>query len=163
MTFRSEGDIVYAANAARDLTSLVTAYLTLYRKYAQGMNGVRVPDQSYTVVILPLRHEGKLHVKLVYTSTDSYQEPVYYDLDDENRSDSWGSDNISHYATMTSTHIEEDGILIPMAILLQSKEKMEESVKTFAQNEKNRLQEIERRSRIAAHQEAIRKLQEESL
>jgi hypothetical protein len=38
---------------------------------------------------------------------------------------------------------------------------MIQSIKDFAESEKKRLQEIERQSKIAAHQEAIRKLQEE--
>lgn len=166
MTFRSEGDIIYAANAARDLNNLVVAYLTLFKKYTQGMNDVRVPDGNYTVVILPQNTPRKLRVKLVSEEVSSYESPVYADNGgyEEPEFGSYGSTGqpISHYETVFTERTVDQAILIPIPSLLQSKEKMEESMKRFAENEKKRLQEIERQSKIAAHQEAIRQLQGKS-
>lgn len=162
MTFRSEGDIVYASNAAQNLTNLVIAYLTLYRKHAQGLRGVTIPSEPYTVVFLPMIGEPALHVKLVFTKTSDHQEPVYYDVDDDNYSESWGASNVSHHVTVFTRSTEEASFVIPFGLLLMSKENMELAIKRFAETEKNRLQEVERESKIAAHQQAIRKLQGEA-
>lgn len=161
MVFRSEGDIVHASNAAQDLTNLVIAYLTLYKKHAQGMGGVTVPDAPYTVVFLPMREEGKLRVKLVFQEYWSYQEAVYYDVDDDRFSESFGASNVSHHVTVDTERTVDKGLLIPFASLLLPRDDMEAAIKRFAESERNRLQELERESKIAAHQEAIRKLQEQ--
>jgi hypothetical protein len=161
MTFRTESEIVQASNASQDLANLVRAYFNIHRKYAQGLGGVTVPDEPYEVVFMPMNKEGMLRVKLVYSKTTSHQSPVYYDVDDDNFSESWGSSNISHYHTTYTTGTGELGFNIPFKLLLQSRENIELSVKKFAEEERKRLQEVERQSKIAAHQEAIRKLQEQ--
>lgn len=162
MTFRTEGEIVGAVNAARDLTNLVISYLTLYRKYAQGMRGVTIPDDPYTVVFLPMIGESTIQVKLVHTQTSSHQEPMYYDVDDDNYNESWGASNISHETTVFTESLEENIILIPFGRLLTSRENMELDIKRFAEIEKKRLHEMDRESKITAYQEAIRQLQEGS-
>jgi hypothetical protein len=161
MTFRTESDIVYAVNAARDLTNLVVACLEFYRRYAQGLLGIRIPVEPFTVVFLPLDNADSLKLRLVYTKTNNHQEPVYYDVDDDNYSESWGSSNVSHHVTVITKTTEEQVFSIPFKLLLSSKENMELSIKRFAEVERKRLQEKERESKIAAHQEEIRKLQEE--
>jgi hypothetical protein len=160
MRFCSEGDIVHASNSAQSLSNLVIAYLTIYQKYANGLNGVTVPTEPYTVVFLPMVGKQALHVKLVYTVTRSHSEPVYYDVDDDNFNESWGASNVSHNVTVFSHHLEEKVITIPFEALLCSREDMKQDIQRFAEQEKKRLQEVERQSKIAAHQEAIRKLQE---
>jgi hypothetical protein len=161
MTFRTESDIVYAVNAARDLTNLVVACLEFYRRYAQGLLGIRIPVEPFTVVFLPLDNADSLKLRLVYTKTNNHQEPVYYDVDDDNYSESWGSSNVSHHVTVITKTTEEQVFSIPFKLLLSKKEDIELTVKRFAEIERNRLLEVERESKIAAHQEAIRKLQEE--
>lgn len=161
MTFRTEGDIVYAVNAARDLTNLAVACLEAYRRYAQGLLGVWIPVETFTVVFLPITNADSIKVKLVYTKTSDHQEPVYYDVDDENFSASWGASNVSHHVTVITKTTEEQVFSIPFKLLLSKKEDIELTVKRFAEIERNRLLEVERESKIAAHQEAIRKLQEE--
>jgi hypothetical protein len=161
MTFRSEGDLVHAVNAARDLTNLAVFCLETYRRYAQGLLGVQVPVEPFTVVFLPLTNADSIKVKLVYTKTSDHQEPVYYDVDDENFSESWGASNVSHNVTVITKTTEEKVFSIPFRLLLSKKEDIELTVKRFAEVERNRLQDAERESKIAAHQEAIRKLQED--
>jgi hypothetical protein len=95
MTFRSEGELVFAVNAARDLTNLAIACLEFYRRYAQGLLGIWIPVEPFTVVFLPLDNANSLKVRLVYTKTSNHQEPVYYDVDDDNYSESWGASNLS--------------------------------------------------------------------
>jgi hypothetical protein len=162
MRFCSEGDIVYASNSAQSLTNLVIAYLTLYQQYANGLGGVTVPTEPYTVVFLPMVGERALHVKLVHTVTRSHSEPVYYDVDDDDFNESWGASNVSHHVTVFSHQLEEKVLTIPFEALLCSRENMRQDIQRFAETEKKRLQEVERQSKIAAHQEAIRKLQEEN-
>jgi hypothetical protein len=161
MTFRSEGDIVHASNSAQNLTNLVIAYLTFYQQYANGLNGVSIPTEPYTVVFLPMIGKQELQVRLIYTLTRSHQEPVYYDVDDDNFSESWGASNVSHHVTVFSKQLEERVLTIPFGALLRSRENMQHDIQRFAEQEKKRLQEVARQSKIAAHQEAIRKLQEE--
>lgn len=160
MTFRSESDIVQASNAAQDLTNLVIEYLTLYQRYANGLGGVKVPTEPYTVVFLPMTGEQALRVKLAYTVTRSHSEPVYYDVNDESYCESWGASNVSHNVSVVTRDLEESALILPFASLLRSKENMKLDLQRFAESEKKRLQEVERESKIAAHQEAIRKLQE---
>lgn len=166
MTFRTEGDIIYAANAARDLSNLVVAYLTFFKQYAQGKNGVKVPSENYTVVILPQTEPGKLRVKLSFEEVSSYESPVYADNSgyEESEFGSYGDTGrgVSHYETCYTTSTVDKWLTIPIRSLLLSKEEMELEIKTFADKERKRLQELERESKIAAHQEAIRKLQEQS-
>jgi predicted RNA-binding protein with RPS1 domain len=161
MTFRSEGELVFAVNAARDLTNLAIACLEFYRRYALGLLGIWIPVEPFTVVFLPLDNANSLKVRLVYTKTSNHQEPVYYDVDDDNYSESWGASNLSHYVTVITKTTEEQVFSIPFKLLLSSKENLELSIKRFAESERKQLQEKERESKIAAHQEAIRKLTEE--
>lgn len=158
MIFRSESDIVYASNASQSLANLVRAYLELYRKYANGLNGINIPSKNYAVVFQPMRKEGYLNVGLVYTRTDMHQSPVYYDVDDDEFDESWGADNVSHYTTSTTDTIIEQHILIPFGHLLCNQEKMEQSIKEFAERKEKELQEEQRRSKIRALEVELERL-----
>lgn len=146
--FLSEADLVYASNAAQDLTNLVVAYFEFYRKHANGLNGITIPSAPYTVVFLPMGTPDALCVRIIHTKTDMHQSPVYYDYDDENFSESWGASNVSHYVTHSKTSIVENSIFIPFAHLLCSREKMEQGIKDFAARKEAELQEKQRRAKI---------------
>jgi hypothetical protein len=159
--FRTDSDIVQAVNASIDLKNLVIEYLMLWQKYAQDLNGVHVPTDPFTVEFLPMEEE-RVRVKLIYTKTRSHQEAVYYDVDHDNYSESWGASNVSHHVTKFTRTLSEHIISIHFSSLLRSKENMIKDIQAFAEREKKRLQEVERQSKIAAHQEAIRKLEEQT-
>lgn len=148
MTIRSEGDLVWACSSAQDLTNLVTAFLKLWRTHANGVNRVTVPSGNFTIVYNPMK-EGYLCVTLVYTSTQFWEEPEYYDVDSDYFSESWGASNISGYTTRSETVTVESNVYnIPFEALLQSKENMEKYVKHQAkiakekEAEEKRLKEI---------------------
>jgi hypothetical protein len=158
MTIRSESQIMAAANAAQDLTNLVVAYLELYKRHAQGLNGVTVPTEPYTVVFRPMHHEGMLAVALVYTKTVTWDEPIYYDVGSDYFSESLGAENISGYQLQSESHTEETRLSIPFAVLLLSREHMEQQVLAFATSKRNEITEQRRLAKIAEHEAAIRAL-----
>ena len=147
MPFRNESDLVRAINEARDLTNLVVAYLEIYRRRANGINGVKIPSEEYTVIFQQMQ-EGFARVMLVYTKTQTWQEPVYYDVDDDNFQESFGASNVSHYHTRSSSQIEEKVILIPFAHLLLPKTEMERVLQKQADEHAVRLQEAKTQARI---------------
>lgn len=156
--FRSEGDLVLAANQAQDLSSLVRAYLEMYKKHAQGINGVKIPTSRYDIVFMPLKFEHEIAVKLVFSRTETWTEPVYYDVDDDNFSESWGSDNVSHHVTKSSTNPDEIVIRIPCSHLLLAQEQMEDLI--IKQAAKYRADEAEqqRLDEIKRHEAEIERL-----
>lgn len=148
MTIRSEGDLVWACSSAQDLTNLVTTFLNMWRTHANGVNKVYVPSENYTVVFNKMK-EGFICVTLVYTKTQFWQEPDYYDVDSDYFDESWGASNISGYTTHSKRVTMENGIYnIPFGALLQSKENMEKYIKNQAkiakekEAEEKRLKEI---------------------
>lgn len=158
MTIRTEGQIVGAANAAQDLTNLVVAYLELYKKHAQGLNGVKIPTEKYTVIFRPILKEGYLPVTLVYTKTTTWRRATHYDVDDDMFDERLGADNISGYTVERDTDTEEYGLAIPFNVLLRSREDMERDIITFAAKKRAEIKEAERQAEIARHEAAIAKL-----
>lgn len=158
MTIRTEGQIVGAANAAQDLTNIVVAYLELYRKHAQGLNGVKVPDEEYTVIFRPILKEGYLPVTLVYTKTTTWRKATHYDVNDDMFDERLGADNVSGYTVERDTDTEEYGLSIPFKALLRTKEQMEQDIKAYAAREQAALKEKQRLAEIAQHEAAIAKL-----
>lgn len=157
MTFRSNSDLIFAANQSRDLANLVQAYMILWRKHANGKNKVSVPTDDFTVVFLPPT-ETAVVFRIVYTYTNTWSEPQYYDVDSDYFSESWGADNVSHHITRRETKIGEKGYEIPFACLLRSKEDMEASIKRTAESIKKREQEDERQREIAELESQLAKL-----
>jgi hypothetical protein len=157
MTIRTEAQIVLAANLAQDLTNLVVAYLELWRQHAQGVNGITVPDEPYTVVFQPLRSEF-LHFKLVHTQTVTWEEPVYYDVDSDYFQESWGASNLSHHVSRWRKEIREHGLGIPFKVLLQARGQMEGSIKAVAAAVHAEEEERARLARIAELQAEIDQL-----
>lgn len=161
MIFRSESDIVYASNASQSLANLVRSYLELYRQYANGLNGVNIPSERYAIVFQPMHKEGFLTVALTYTRTDLHQSPVYYDVDDDNFSESWGADNVSHYATVTTKTLVDSFITIPFSHLLCSEANMKKIIMDFAERKKKELLEDQRRSKIRELEDELERLKGE--
>ena len=159
MTIRTEGDIVLASNMAQDLTNLVVAYLEFYKKYAQGINGIRIPTERYTVIFQPMQEAGKLAVKLIYTKTTTWQEPEYYDVDSDYFDESWGASNVSGYSIRYSNSIEEEALTIPFSLLLLSRDAMEKQVIDFANRKKAEAEEQERLAEIAKYKAKIEELE----
>lgn len=120
MSLRTEGDIVFASNAATDLEALVRRYLGVHRKYADGINGIKVPASYFVLIHQPTLVQGQtcVSVTLVYTSTASHSVPQYYDVDDESFCEAWGASNVSHYTTEVTTFENKMLLQIPCALLL---------------------------------------------
>lgn len=133
MTFRTIADIVYAHNVARDLVNLATAYLRLWRKYANGCDQITIPDDNFTVVIMPMKHESLLSVGIVYTKTVTWSEPEYYDVDDDNYVETYNSRaNICGYSSHSEEVKCELFLNLPTAHLLLSEEDMTTKIKAIA-------------------------------
>lgn len=160
MLLRSEGDFVRASNMAQDLTNLVVTYLKFWRKYANGRNNVTIPDDTFGVIFLPMKTEGKLEVGLLYTRTDHWQTPEYYDVDDDQYTEGYGSGdaNICGYTSHTAKVNCEIFISIPFAVLAKTPDQMEQSVKTFVATEKAKEAEETRLATIAKLEEDLAKL-----
>ena len=158
MIFRSESDIVYASNASQSLANLVRAYLELYRRYANGLNGINIPSEQYAIVFQPMHKEGFLTVALTYTRTDLHQSPVYYDVDDDNFSESWGASNVSHYETVTTKTLVDSFITIPFSHLLCNEANMKKIIMDFAERKQKQLQEDQKKARIQELEEEIERI-----
>lgn len=82
----------------------------------------------FTVTIMEVR-ENELLVGLSGTKTVTYETANYYEPDDDNFSEAWGTSNISGY----SGHVEQvkvDQVLrIPFGCLLRTDEQMIEDTK----------------------------------
>lgn len=158
MTIRSETDIVLASNSAQDLTKVVFNYLSIYKKYANGKNGVKIPDESFSVLFKPMRKDGFLSVCLVYTRTTQHQVTEYYDVDDDNFSEVWGSDNSCGYSIKTTKYVHEDLIDIPFSQLLCNLETMKKNVLSFVERDNAKIAEKLRVDRIATLESELTKL-----
>ncbi len=117
----TEGQIIHAANAARDLGALVLRYIELFREHANGYNDVRIPDGALFIGFRAQKKEGFLCVVVhkkseVTNSHEERYEPSGYGVTSDSTDD-------MGYATRTvySTHnvYQSKGIDIPMAALLQ--------------------------------------------
>lgn len=159
-TLHTEADIVRAFDGARDLTNLVVAYLTLWRKYANGLSGVRVPDQNFTVSFLRIDVD-RVHFKIVYTVTEVTQEPVYYDVDDDCFQEGYGNTNVSHYVPVFDPRLCEAGVALPFSALLQSKADMEFGIRKFAENEKKSLHQKQVQGKISELESELQRLKGE--
>lgn len=157
MTLRTEGDIVLAVNMARDLTHLVVAYLNIWRKHANGKNGVTVPSEPYSVVFGQAQ-EGRVVAVIVHTQTVTWQEPIYYDVDSYYFQEGFGVDNISGHTSRSEDHVRQQVVTIPFPALLQSAESMEASIKATAERIAKKEAETARARQIAALESQLAEL-----
>lgn len=163
MFLRNESDFVYAFNAAQDLTALVATYLIEFRRYANGLNGVNVPKEPFTVVLQKIKEDRRVVVTLVSTRTEFHRSPVYYDYEDDNFVEGYGAHtNVSHYTTSSSRSTQEDCIEIPMSVLMLTKEKMVESIKSFAATKNAEIKAAKDEARIRQLQAEIDKIRNDS-
>lgn len=159
MTFRTVGQLVSAFNASKDLTNLVIAFLQHWRKYANGAYGVTIPSKSFMVDFVDIT-ETLIKVRLVYTQTDTFSVPYYYDVDDERHSESWGADNTAGYTTGSISSPKETFINVPYTLLLASEEQMITECKNSAIRYKNKQQEDQRLAEIATLKQRLAKLEQ---
>lgn len=149
---RSEGDFVRASNMAQDLTNMVVTYLKFWRKHANGRNNVRVPDDTFGVIFLPMKTEGKLEVGIVYTRTDHWETPVCFDTDSDYYVEGYhtGDANISHYESHSAKVKCEEYISIPFKSLADTPEGMEKGIIAYVKADKAKEAEAARLKKIAA-------------
>ena len=152
MMLRTEGDFVRASNMAQDLTNLVVTYLKFWRKYANGRNNVNIPNDNFGVIFLPMKKEGRLEVGILYTRTDHWQTPEYYDVDDDNYTEGYGSGdaNICGYTSHSAEVHCESLISLAFTLLMHTPEDMEKSVIDYVKHEKAKEAEELRLKKIAA-------------
>lgn len=159
MALRTVNDIIYAHNQARDLINLVIAYLRLWREYANGCYKVSVDSDRFTVVIQPMTSDAVLRVGIVYTKTQTWEEPEYYDVDDDNHVESYSSRaNICGYRSHSEDVTCEKYFTIPVKHLLLNQTDMIKLIKDFAVKAKTEEAEALRLSKIAALESQLEKL-----
>lgn len=159
MTFRTDGQIILAVNLATDLTNLVKSYLELWKKHANGINGVWVPSDEYTVIFKPTKQDGFLSIVLSYTRTSHWEEPTYCDVDSDYFSESYGgSSNVSGSISRSEDYHEEKGFQIPFTSLLRTFEGMEENIKKFAAENKRKEDELVRARKIKELEDELKEL-----
>lgn len=149
MTFRTEGEIIRAANNHIDLTNLIIAYLLMWREYANGVYDVWVPTSPFSIVIESVL-DHKINFRIINTKTVSWSEPQYYDVDSDYYQESYcGSAN--HYGDITrhSTELQETRLSIKLTILLQDKTTMLNNIKQHRIRENEQRERIQREARIA--------------
>lgn len=161
-TFRTEGQLVGAANGSRALTSLVCAYLDLWEKHANGCYGVFVPREKFTVVFSAPSEKG-ICFTLVYTKTHMREVPHYYDVDDDNFVEGFGADNTAGYTIETSQSINEKSLVIPYKALLMSSEDMEKEIIAGAARYKKAEAEKEHQRKIKEAEDRLHELRERTV
>ncbi len=121
MSIRTEGDVVAALNLSCELSGLVARYLQIYRRYANGVNGVTVPSTFTVVLKQPTQGDDntvRVNCTLIHEHTTSYEVPTYYSPDDDNHVEGYGVLNVSGYEVKTNSRVEKDGVSIPWRLLL---------------------------------------------
>lgn len=149
MTFRTEGDLIRAANAHIDLTNLIIAYLLMWREHANGVYDVWIPTSPFSIVIESVL-DYKINFRIINTKTVSWSEPQYYDVDSDYYQESYcGSAN--HYGDITrhSTELQETRLSIKLTILLQDEETMCHNIKQHRAKENEQRERSQREARIA--------------
>jgi len=153
MSLLTIGCLIRAANAAKDLQAMAANFFLNQRKYANGVNGVVVPDEPFVVV--PVGVKGTIEVPriefaLVWTEHQTWQVADYLSLDHESFSESWGADNSNGYHTESRECQRERRITVVAAQLLLPNDKQVEMLKGWksdadaAKKERMRLEQIER-------------------
>ena len=157
MTIRSEADIVSAVNAARDMTGVVVTFLKLWRKHANGINNVVVPDEPFSVSFLPLDNECYVTVGIFFTKTEHWETPTYFDSDDDEYVESYSSSaNVSGVQHHREEVLYEKTISIPIGWLLSPN--MEDVIIQFAAKDKAAKAEVLRQLEIAKLESQLTKL-----
>lgn len=152
MLLRDESDFIRAANMSYDLAAIVTTYLKLFRKHTNGWGDVWMPDESFAVVHIPSKIEGMVCVDVLWKHKYSVTTPTYYDVDDDNFSESWGSSNISGEETSFHESNQCKRIHIPIRQLMMTEQTM---IDFFVNKEK----ELKRAKAMAETAEEIAQLE----
>lgn len=149
MTFRSEGDLIRAANGHIDLTNLIIAYLLMWRDHANGVYDVWVPDSPFSIVVETVL-DHKINFRIIHTKTISWSEPQYYDVDSDYYQESYGS-SANHYGDIVryDSELRETRLSIKLTILLQDKATMLHNIKQHRITDIAQRERKEREARIA--------------
>lgn len=162
---RSESDVILAINMARDLEGMVTGFLIIWRKYANGLFGVTIPDTKFSITLCSPKQDVNgqciVSVKLHYSQTHTYSVPVYYDSDSDHFSESWGASNISGYTSSSDTEYQSIIIDIPVNLLLHTESKLIDNIKNIAAVENTRIKNEHRKTEIEHLQKKIEILKSE--
>lgn len=157
---RSESDIVSAVNGSRDLIGLAVTFLKLWRKHANGVNNVTIPNEDFNLVLMPLKKEGMLSVGLFYTRTDHWSTPTYYDVDDDMYVESYSSSaNISGSESHSKDVRCDKFIDLPFKMLMSPK--MEVDIIQLAEADKIKKSQAAKVEKIAALERQLSKLKSE--
>ena len=157
MSLHTESAIVQASNAAQDLTAMVVTYLEAVKRIS-GERWVAVPRESYSVVFEPMKKEGWLFTRLIYTSHHTRQVATYYSPDSDYFSESWGADNVSGYRVEGWSNKEDRGFQIPISHLLLGKDAREALLQDMAKKHDAKLAEEARQRKISQLETELSKL-----
>ena len=141
MSLRTIGCLVEAANGSKDLCAMAANYFTNWRTYANGVNGVSVPYESFSVIVV--RVSGTADVPqiifaIIWTEFDLWEVDDYLGPDDDFYDDSCGADNTCGTHVESESHQRHLRFKVPASHLLLSNKqqkammeqwKLEEDVK----------------------------------
>lgn len=157
MSPNTEGAIVQASNAAQDLTAMVVTYLEAVKRIS-GERWVVVPRVSYSVVFEPMKKEGWLFTRLIYTDHHTRQVATHYSSDSDYFSESMGANNVSGYKVEGWSSNEDRGFQIPISHLLLGKEAREALLQDMVKKHDTKLAEEARQRKISQLETELTKL-----
>lgn len=105
------------------LNSKLFFLLNLIKSDFNGLNGLKFSGELLSIKVTSLS-ETSLSIIAWFKSEVSYEEPEYFDIDSEEFSESFGSNNISYYTIKRETLIKDTSIKIPNYLLYLSKEEL---------------------------------------
>ena len=159
MLLRSESDFIWTTGAAYDLSCIVTTYLKLYRKHLNGENKLYIPKEEFAVTFLPSTMERCITVALWWTAHYSTEVTQYYDADDDNFSEAWGSDNSCGVSIAHSESKENMRLHIPISHLMRNEDQMKADFVARESKVKADKAEAARLARIASLKAELTKLE----
>lgn len=165
MSLRTIGDLISAADAAQDLQARGRGFLLNWRKHANGVNGVTIPNEEFVVVPEAVAKgspdDPHLAFALVWIERTSWQVAEYFDADDDDFDESWGANNIRGYSIQTSQSTRDMHINVPAGFLLVDEAEQVKRLKALKANADKAEKERQRLAEIARLQKELADLQKE--
>lgn len=157
--FPSEGEVVRAINASRDLGSIVQHRLELFRKYTNGWNGVTVYDQFWFRV-------NKPHEKVVSVTIFKRAESHHSRIEEITEGGyGWGcgdeEPDTHRCVTWTEERYEQQTIHLPLGWFLMEEKAFEDMLINQRDKKEREKQEAKRLARIKELEDELKELEDE--
>ncbi len=162
MNLRTVDSLVGATNAAKDLQGMAANFFVNCRAHANGVGDVYIPTEPFVVVpvaVAGTADRPRITFALVWTEHVTWQVTDYLDPDDDNFSESWGSDNSCGYHTESKDQQREKRITVDAECLLMPNARQIAMLKKWKADSDAKEKERMRLARIAELQGQIQKLE----